>query len=98
MPLFPTTFPTVLLNCHTVLLSPITGYHTLQKKAGYIKRVSQILLDEYGGDIPATMDQLVATLIANYTPTDNLSMNVMSVLSVGCADSSLAPEEKLHGS
>jgi endonuclease-3 len=31
-----------------------------RKKAGYIKRVSQILLDEYGGDIPATMDQLCA--------------------------------------
>jgi hypothetical protein len=32
-----------------------------RKKAGYIKRVSQILLDEYGGDIPATMDQLVGS-------------------------------------
>ena len=32
----------------------------LQKKAGYIKRVSQILLEKYGGDIPATMDQLVS--------------------------------------
>ena len=31
----------------------------VQKKAGYIKRVSQILRDKYGGDIPATMDQLV---------------------------------------
>lgn len=35
-------------------------YFFLQKKAGYIKKVSQILLDQYGGDIPSTMDQLVS--------------------------------------
>jgi endonuclease-3 len=31
-----------------------------RKKAGYIKRASQILLDKYGGDIPTTMDELVS--------------------------------------
>ena len=35
-------------------------YNSMQKKAGYIKRVSQILLEKYGGDIPTTMDELVS--------------------------------------
>ena len=34
-----------------------------QKKAGYIKKVSQILLDKYACDIPTTMEGLVSGLV-----------------------------------
>ena len=33
----------------------------IQRKAGYIKRVAEILLKDYDSDIPSTFDELVRT-------------------------------------
>ena len=49
----------------------------IQRKAGYIKRVAEILLKDYDSDIPSTFDELVSILqypvIYKYSyPTLNL--------------------------
>ena len=46
------------MMCH--MMSVCCIYLTLQKKAGYIKRVSVILQEKYAYDIPKTMEGLVS--------------------------------------
>ena len=61
--------PNTELSCITLLTVPIIRMHIhcnimiinlfIQRKAGYIKRVAEILLKDYDSDIPSTFDELV---------------------------------------
>ena len=39
-------------------------YYVMQRKAGYIKRVAEILLKDYDSDIPSTFEELVSIMCA----------------------------------
>ena len=45
------------------MVSLVSCLLILQKKADYIKRVTQILADKFNGDIPSTMEELVSVCV-----------------------------------
>lgn len=49
------------------MLHCILNYLFTQRKAGYIKRVAEILLNDYDSDIPSTFEELVSMYVRIYT-------------------------------